>query len=125
MVKTSAVGNHIPCHSQDKLGRCGQVCGSWKTDETIPDLVEDENTGFELLVYPNPFRNEFHIRIESTSDERIDLRMLDVSGKVVYQQNGISISQDVSMGNSLAKGVYFVDVTQGDSHKVIRVLKGN
>ncbi len=78
-----------------------------------------------MLVYPNPFNDEFHIRIESESDLRIDLRMFDIAGQVVYQQSGISTSEDVSMSNTLAKSVYFVEITQGDAKRVIRIIKGS
>ncbi|WP_157600859.1 RICIN domain-containing protein [Persicobacter sp. CCB-QB2] len=46
-----------------------------------------ENTGPQILVFPNPNRGAMTLEIPSAMDQQINIRMVDLSGKTVWEQN--------------------------------------
>ncbi len=126
-IGVAGVPAHVPLHGGDRLGRCEINCSFAKTDETdnVPQLIYDETgEGFDILVYPNPFSSQFHITVETFSEERIDIRMFDVLGQIVAVQNGVEPNKDIVLGDGLSNGFYFIEVTQGGIKRVIRMTKG-
>ena len=120
----AGVPAHVPLHGGDRLGRCDQVCASTKLeDEEVPELIGDPNAGFDLLIYPNPFSDQFHITVESESTERIDLRIFNVTGQLVISEKGIAPNTEIQTGSNLANGFYFLEVTQAGFKQVVRVTK--
>jgi hypothetical protein len=127
-ISINAVPAHLGNHSGDHLGTCSQVCGSAKDDEAddAAEIITDEdNTGFEMMVFPNPFQDQFHLRVQSTSTDQINLRMFDVTGQLITERNGISNDEEILLGDGLARGIYLVEVQQGETRKVIRMTKAN
>ncbi len=84
----------------------------------------DEISSFtDLKVFPNPFSSQLHIHVESSSAERIDVRMFDVTGKLVAVYPNMEPDTDLRVGAELTSGAYFVEVQQGQFRKVVRVVK--
>ena len=87
-------------------------------------IVEiSNNPEFKVRVYPNPFANQFRINIESSSDENLSIRIFDVLGQLIEKQGNIAYSTDVTIGSNLARGVYILEVSQGDKVDLIRIVK--
>lgn len=129
-VSINAVSAHVPLHGGDHLGKCSQHCaGSFKDEqeleeEVIGELITDETgNGFEMVVYPNPFTNQFNIRVESKTTENLNVRVFDIAGKLMSETQNLSSTDEFASGSELAKGVYFVEVRQDDFKKVIRIVK--
>ncbi|MES2622143.1 MAG: T9SS type A sorting domain-containing protein [Bacteroidota bacterium] len=123
----NAVASHVPGHIGDHYGRCDQQCVSTSKaeEEQIGELLPDENgEGFEMILYPNPFNTHFQLRIESNKSELFDITMFDVTGKLVLEATGNSPTQQVELGEGLSQGIYFVRVKQGDSSRMLRIVKG-
>ena len=107
-----------------RLGKCSSVCGSAKGEEEESVIVEISNDPeFKVRVYPNPFANQFRINIESSSDENLSIRIFDVLGQLIEKQGNIAYSTDVTIGSNLARGVYILEVSQGDKVDLIRIVK--
>jgi len=82
---------------------------------------------FSLIsAYPVPTRNTSTIEFNSFNSTNVDLTVVDVSGKVVLQDEikavlGRNIHEvDLS---SMAKGFYFVRMNDGYSEITIKLIK--
>ncbi len=83
----------------------------------------------ELTVSPNPFKNDFLFAATFKQAGKISLRFIDTKGAVVR-----SINKKVNTGlnsfsidnlESLAAGVYFLEVKQGNETRKTKVIKMN
>ena len=78
-----------------------------------------------INIYPNPFENTFTIQLfsQSTSDTYIDI--VDCLGKVVYKTviSGETKSINISLDEQLAKGTYYVKISNQGLHIVKRITK--
>ena len=98
---------------------CG-VTSTWKSPwQAGPNFVHSNTARLnapidKLEVYPNPSRDIFNITFESPESQTIDIKIIDVVGEIVYQQEKKNFkgnySQSINM-NSNAKGVYFLQIT--------------
>lgn len=81
------------------------------------------NTDGKLHVqaYPNPSATEFKINIQANAEERIELRVMDLHGRVISTQR--VLAGNIQFGAGLRAGVYFVEVTQGKQKERIRLIK--
>ena len=79
---------------------------------------------FFITVNPNPFIDYLKIHIRSSDNEtRADIRILNATGSVILMQKA-SASTNVRVdAKKLPRGLYFVEVTQGDKRKVFKVVK--
>ncbi len=78
-----------------------------------------------VKVYPNPFTNQFQVKINSISDETVEVKVFDVLGQLIDAKAGLANQSDYTFGNNLIPGIYMVEIKQGDSKEVIRVVKSN
>ncbi len=78
--------------------------------------------GNEISVYPNPATERLYLKVADWSAVK-EVRLLDVTGRVVYQSGTGTMHSGISMQN-LPKGVYLLSVTQSDHTRVqFKVLK--
>lgn len=105
------------------LGSCGQVCGTAKDNEVEEPALLAAQPGFEVAMYPNPFESQFHLKVSSESKAPVEVKVFDMSGKLIHVEYGLGNNDDIMMGEQLAVGVYFVQVQQGETQKVIRMVK--
>jgi hypothetical protein len=84
--------------------------------------VEDKTNKFN--VYPNSFANTFKLSFSTTSTENAIVSVYTIEGKLVENRTvSASDINDVELGSSYAKGVYFVKIKQGQNLKVTRAIK--
>jgi hypothetical protein len=124
-ISVNAVSAHVPFHGGDNLGRCDQSCGSDKWEGETGELLTDyTGEGFDLIVFPNPFQNQFRITVESESTEPVNIRVYDVTGQLVLQSLNRSANEEIWISDSqFAKGIYLARVQQGENQQVVRVIK--
>lgn len=80
-------------------------------------------SGEELLIYPNPAKENINIASIGTIEENFNLQVLDLAGRVVASQGktGADLGQiDVS---SVGEGVYFVRIQNGTRFMTGRFVK--
>ena len=95
-----------------------------KSDSRLVEIRDctaiDENgayVGFE--VFPNPSQGIFTVNFNSESIKTADLRVINLTGTVVFEQKNISIQNNFSTKINLAslpQGIYFVEMTDGKQH---------
>jgi hypothetical protein len=89
-----------------------------KTTAAIPSV----EPVLQVNVFPNPSVSNFKMRVISSSVEKIQVRMLDLSGREIIRMN-IQPYETVSLGNNLKAGAYMIEVRQGKYIKTTRVTK--
>ncbi|MBL0105161.1 MAG: T9SS type A sorting domain-containing protein [Bacteroidetes bacterium] len=104
------VSNAAACSASDTLNITFDACQSVKQ-------ITDDNFG--VYIYPNPFTNTFTI----LSEQRMDCKIFDVSGRLVSSHENITGS--FSSGEQLAPGSYFFEFTCKEFRKVMVVVKAN
>jgi uncharacterized protein YjiK len=90
----------------------------------IADAKEKVEIPFNVFSYPNPFNDNFKLSLESSSDERVNVTVFDLSGKLIEQReiNSYEINT-LDLGNNYPSGVFNVMVSQGTTVKTVRVVK--
>ncbi len=88
--------------------------------ETIEEAVE-----FDVFVNPNPFNETLNIRTNGANNEKLQISIVDVSGRIVYNQAVIA-NETINISPNLASGIYYVSVTNSaDVRKLIKVVKAD
>ncbi|WP_290839085.1 T9SS type A sorting domain-containing protein [Flavobacterium sp.] len=91
---------------------------------SIKDEVETPETAFRVVTYPNPYTESFSIDVDLPTDEKLNVKVYDMLGKLVETRDFESIDAEVQQfGKTLSAGVYNVIVTQGANVKTLRVIK--
>ncbi|PLX12563.1 MAG: hypothetical protein C0598_05770 [Marinilabiliales bacterium] len=74
----------------------------------------DENAAqVEFSIYPNPNNGILNINFKSIARETVNIRIADISGKIVYSENDVDINNDLKKQIDLrnnAKGIYSIFV---------------
>ena len=79
---------------------------------------------FDLKLYPNPSSDVFTIIAQTDNvNDKIEMRIIDVSGRIVEVNKNIKPNQSFSVGQNLAAGIYFIELRQRDKMTMKRLLK--
>lgn len=95
-----------------------------------PGAEEDseQSTGRPAQVssYPNPFTETFSVDFGTESYEAVGIVVYDMTGKLVDR---LTVSAEelpsLKLGQNFAPGVYNLILTQGETIKTVRIVKGN
>jgi hypothetical protein len=82
----------------------------------------ESNETLQIRVYPNPSNDVFTILINGMSREQVTMKIYDVSGRPCLIQN-LNPSSSIRVGSNLKPGVYQVEIVQGNSRKIQRLVK--
>ena len=74
------------------------------------------NNNVQVSIYPNPFNNSFTIA-NFNSD---NIKLIDIFGALVLEQNTRNIETIDMSTSSLAPGIYFIVLNDGVYHKIIK-----
>ena len=88
-------------------------------------IKEEKNHADKLLItaIPNPSRNYFTLKLQGNTKEMFQMRVLDVSGRIVETRNGLPANTSFDFGNNLQGGIYIVEVTQGKERQMLKLVK--
>ncbi|QEC68464.1 T9SS type A sorting domain-containing protein [Panacibacter ginsenosidivorans] len=90
-----------------------------------PDLsivFNPNDSLFKAMILPNPSPSAFTLITNGNSTERIDILVVDMTGKVVYKTSG-SASQQYRFGSDFASGMYIVRILKGVHIENIKIIK--
>lgn len=88
--------------------------------------IDRENClpGVRLTVLPNPSNNYFTIGIKTgPSAGKIQLRLYDISGRLVESRINVTGDQNLQMGKNLGSGIYLLKLYQGNEVRQLRLVK--
>ncbi len=77
---------------------------------------------FELEAYPNPFSDRFRVRINGDLTEGARLKLLNALGQTIRDRQ-VAGNNTYYLGDYLAKGMYLVQLVDGDEVRQIKVVK--
>ena len=91
-------------------------------DETA-SLEDDAFEGFNL--YPNPSNGNFNLQFNTTSSDRIELQLFDITGRLVrkllFTNVATRFSESISFENT-AKGVYLLKIKNGNKQTTKKLV---
>ena len=82
----------------------------------------NSNLSFRVTAYPNPTVNEFSVKIETESEDKISIDVINMNGVKVFQFNG-KINGIYKFGQNLKAGMYFLRVRQGINCSTQKIIK--
>uniref|UniRef100_UPI00404A87BC T9SS type A sorting domain-containing protein n=2 Tax=Flavobacterium sp. TaxID=239 RepID=UPI00404A87BC len=100
-------------------GEYGDAC-SLTTSISGKLLLTDGTETFDIKAYPNPFVNQITLSL-SNENTQSDIMVYDMTGKLIQQVSTEQITLEI--GNNWSKGIYLVQIVQGQETKNIRIVK--
>ena len=84
-------------------------------------------SGASFTVYPNPVKgNSINLQIQNQSAGFYQLKMINISGQVVYKGkvsvNSNSISQTLNTGRDMPKGIYQLELKRADEISIVKTI---
>lgn len=121
-------GDYDPCFSNN--GKLIAFAGATAT--TMQPVVKSilSETGFgpgtpgnlNVSIRSSAANAAFVLNVNSNSDERLSVRVMDMQGHLVMRKSGLPANSSINIGNLTAKGTYVAEIRQGNERKVIKLL---
>lgn len=78
----------------------------------------------DLLIYPNPFENQFKVYLGNTNSEKVDVNIFSSLGQKIISHSLLNKNGFVSIdGSDLQAGVYFVTIKLDTVFKTFKIIK--
>jgi hypothetical protein len=90
-----------------------------KTKSNIISLNSEDNS---ILLYPNPYTNFTTLRVNG-SYGKVSVKILSVTGIMVFSADNYFTNEDINLGADLADGVYILQMSDGQQVKNFRLVK--
>jgi hypothetical protein len=74
------------------------------------------------MAYPNPSSQYFIIEMKGNSNEKVEVVVYDVLGRMVKHIEN-SDGQEIKLGEEFPSGAYIAIINQGINQKTIRLIK--
>jgi hypothetical protein len=83
-----------------------------------PTSIDDSFSGFDLSIYPNPFREETTVDF-GRDIAQATIRVVDVFGKHIEEYNITNTNKHIITRNNKANGIYFVEIKVNQQETVM------
>ena len=95
-----------------------------KTVTSVVTGVDDfVHSASSATVYPNPFNETITIKVNSTKNATIDLKVYSLIGDLVYASATNVTNENIVMGEYLQAGIYLVEVTVEGQKQFSKICK--
>jgi hypothetical protein len=94
------------------------------TAPVIASAAKQSNEGFTAHIEPNPTPSTFHLQLQSSSREDVQLVVTNILGVKVYEAKG-SIDNAYEFGAAFKNGIYILQILQGNTVHTVKLVKGN
>ncbi|MEH6536637.1 MAG: T9SS type A sorting domain-containing protein [Psychroserpens sp.] len=74
----------------------------------------------QTVLYPNPSNGQIILNFKNTFEE-IDIKVFDLSGKLIHSQNNKNAVNELKVNLNLSENIYFIEITSG-KQKVVKKL---
>ena len=95
--------------------------GSKPQNEIVSLITGKEN--FDIKAFPNPSGSYFNLKVETGSNEKMSMRVVDITGRVIEEKQNLQPQQMIRLGDRYVNGVYIAEIIQGENRKAIRLVK--
>jgi hypothetical protein len=86
--------------------------------------VEGAAAMFAAHVMPNPAQGAFHLQMQSSSREEVELTVTNMQGVKVYEGRG-GVENTYEFGSGFTGGMYILQIRQGKEVHTVKLVKGN
>jgi hypothetical protein len=76
----------------------------------------------DATVMPNPSTSYFTLKVASSSNDKVEVRVFDLAGNNLEKLTGLP-GESIRFGDKLKQGLYIVKISQGSNQKTLRVIK--
>lgn len=90
----------------------------------VQQKVETTQPEFTAHVSPNPALTTFHLQIQSSSKEDVELIVTNMLGIKVYEGRG-GVDGTYEFGAGFTSGMYILQIRQGNTMHTVKLVKGN
>ena len=109
------------------VGPCGYVSFNTVIIDVVPTSVQQLSGLSDVRLIPNPNKGQFTIKGSlGVSDDDVSIEVTDMLGQVVYKDKltvyGGNINQLISLSNTLANGMYMLNLNSTSAHKVFHFV---
>ena len=108
--------------SMPTIAMFANPCGANGRSASNNEVLAETKIDFVAEVFPNPTTDAFRLKVDSESDEQIQIKLFDTNGKKLMDEQLVSTTREISLAN-YPNGVYVLKVMQGKENKTIRVVK--
>lgn len=91
----------------------------YRTNQVV-GLTEMDRANEEVLIWPNPAKDQ--IFLEIAQEEPADIKLLSLEGKILYEEKTTCKSRSVNI-KDLDKGIYFISLQTKNSVTVKKIVK--
>ncbi|MCL9769310.1 M12 family metallo-peptidase [Flavobacterium sp. HXWNR69] len=97
-----------------------QLCYS----ELVPVLSNDDFSGIDFMIYPNPNNGNFNIQFTSNTGNEIKVNVHDIRGREIFTKsyNNNGLFNETLQLNGVQSGVYLVTVQDGARKEVKKIV---
>lgn len=88
-------------------------------DRVIPEGRGD----FSISYQPNPFKQQFTIRMKNKGDSKLPFKLIDANGRTIISLNDVQDGQTITVDKNTAPGVYFIIVGEEEKERKFKILK--
>ena len=108
----------------DGTGSCGAIAFGKNNEKQSDNIkVSTKNNELPVQLFPNPSSTEFTVVVHANKIERVEIIVMDIGGKKVYQVKGSSNDKYI-FGKAFASGQYIVHLNCGKLSKTFNIIKG-
>jgi hypothetical protein len=92
----------------------------------LPKEVRDiaDNSNVDVIVYPNPFKEEFTIRIDDPVEELFNLSIVNSSGKQIDYQTKLSSKDLIIFKEPMIQGISYLKLFNREK-KIVKLILRN
>ena len=80
---------------------------------------------FTVQVIGNPSTTYFTLRLQSNNEMPVQIRVTDAAGRMVEAKANNHANSTVQIGQNFRPGIYYAELQQGSSRKVVQLIKLN
>ncbi|MBO9564019.1 MAG: hypothetical protein J7621_14645 [Niastella sp.] len=98
--------------------------GSGETKATSGSDKAAASDNLQVTVMPVPSYHQFTVIVQgSHAQEKVRIRVYDQAGRLIEGKDNLPASARLTIGSTYAKGYYTLEVVQGSSRKMIKLIK--
>lgn len=115
---SNVIWNSYACGNAPIVVSNGYTSSQFQTEENT-NTIE----AFSVTVLPNPSTTYFTLKLQSKNLTPVQLRVTDATGRMVESKVNNASNSTVQIGHLYQPGVYYAELIQGTSRKVVQLLK--
>jgi hypothetical protein len=126
-VSINAVSEHLLNHPGDKLGICGQPCGSplplyatnsgKYSNSTIPE------NKININIYPNPVKDHIYVRLNNEVVGEYIIKIVSADGRVVSTGKYQGMINNIKIDSQLTPGIYIMEISFENRKEIFKFIK--